>query len=267
MKNEKEQGSLLTAKDLVTTTAAAGAAAASAVAVSPTAASGVLALAAVLVAVFPPVLALMTEAGARRMKGRADRFFDTIVKEWARDEERTPEEVAGRLEDAKDDPNVADAIWRSVRGLMEAPNEAAAVPLGVLAAEYMRDKRAADAYFRGVVRVFQELEATEFDELRGLLRWVTTATNRAEVEIVARSGAVDAALDEFANDPGVDGQPEKRTSVAVVSDPDRLFSLLTTNGLAVSRPGMRMDTGLPEIILRRDTAARLLRLLLASSSA
>lgn len=261
MADKKEQGGLVTTKDVATTVASAGAAVTSALVVSPTAAPGVLMIAAALVAIFPPILGVMTEAGVRRMKARADRFFEKVIGEWARDSEKTPEEVAGLLEQAKDDPNVADAIWRAVRGLMETPNDAAAVPLGVLAAEYTRDKRAPDAFFRGVVRLLQELEATELEELRGLLEWLTSTTERSEAELVARHGAVDTALDQFADDVGVDGQPEKRSSTSIVLDPDRLFALLTVNGLATSNPGMRFDGGLPEITMRRSTAVRLLRLL------
>ncbi|WP_437631714.1 hypothetical protein [Sorangium sp. So ce854] len=260
-KGTQEQTSIVPAKDAVSALASAGAAATSAMVVSPAAATSALAFAALLVAIFPPVLAAMTEAGVRRMKMRGDRFFNKIVDEWARDEEKTHEEIAGQLEAAKDDPNVADAIWRAVRGLMEAPNDAAAIPLGVLVAEYTREKRAADAFFRGVVRLLQELEASEFDELRKLLDWVTSTTKRAEVDLVARNGAVDAALDDFVHDVNVDGEPDKRTMTDAVSDPGRMFGLLTANGLAVSLPGMRFDVSLPEITLRRVTAQRLLRLL------
>lgn len=260
---KRKQAAIVTAKDVTSAAGAVAAGATSALVVNPAATPGLLALAAVLVAVFPPVLAAMTEAGVRRMKTRADRFFETLVDVWTRDESQTREEVAGLLEVAKDDPNVADTIWRAVRGLMDAPNDAAAVPLGVLAAEYTRDKRPADAFFRGVVRLLQELEAVELDELRKLLIWVIDTTRRGKVELVARRGAVDAALDEFANDLDVDGIPEKRVSTGVVSDPERLFALLTANGLAVSHLGMRINVSLPEISLRRTIAERLLRVIAA----
>ena len=84
MTNDK-RGGTVTAKDIVTTTASAGAGVTSALMVNPSASPGVLAFAAVLAAIFPPILATMTEAGVRRMKTRADRFLTTIIDEWARD--------------------------------------------------------------------------------------------------------------------------------------------------------------------------------------
>lgn len=260
--NKKGQTSaIVTAKDVVQTVAAAGGAAAAAVTVPATAQPSVLALAAVLVALFPSALAAVTEAGARRLKARAERFYESIVDAWAADGSTTREEIAGKLEAAKDDPDIADAIWRAIRGLMDAPNDAAAVPLGVLAAEYAKEGRPADAFFRGCVRLLQELSEAEHAELRALLKWVTTATARESVDLVARRGAIDAALDQHVQEPGVDGRPEMRTDTTAVSDPARLFDLLTANGLAVQLRHARFDVSLPEIMVRRSIATRLLTIL------
>jgi hypothetical protein len=128
---------------------------------------------------------MMTEAAAKRMRARGDRFWETIVDTWARNDNTTHEEVAALLEARKDDPDVSDAIWRAVRALMDAPNDAAAVPLGVLAAEYARHACPADTFFRGTVRLLSELAESEVAELRDLLGWVLRSTQRARVTLLA----------------------------------------------------------------------------------
>lgn len=170
MPDEKKQP-ILSGKEIATTAAATGAAVGQALAISPSAATTTLAIAAGLVAIFPPVVAALSEVGIRRMRARADRFYASIVENWATDNEMTAEEVAGKLEAHKEDPNVADAIWRAVRRLMDAPNDDAAVPLGVLAAEYARDKRPANAFFRGTTRLLTELSPAESRDLQRLVYW------------------------------------------------------------------------------------------------
>ena len=266
MDDDKKQSSIVTPKDAATTVGAASAAAASALMVAPSAAPGVLALAAALVAVFPPILGALTEAGVRRMKARGDRFFQALVDDWAQQANLTHEDVTRILEDAKDDPNIADASWRAVRGLMEALNDAAAVPLGVLAAEYMRNQLPADFFFRGAVRLLQELEADELDDLRKLLVWALSSTKRTgELQLVSRHGSIDILLDEFANDPAADSVPDKHSHISIASDSRRLFSLLTLNGLVGSAPTSRWGGGIPEINLPRNIAERLSRILLRNS--
>ncbi len=185
MPEEKKQP-LLSGKEIATTAAATGAAVGQALTIGPAAATTTLAMAAAFVALFPPIIATLSEAGIRRMRARADRFYASIVENWATDDEMTAEEVAGILEAHKEDPNVADAIWRAVRALMDAPNDDAAVPLGVLAAEYARDKRPADAFFRGTTRLLTELSTAESRDLQRLVFWtLETAPDAQEVTLVA----------------------------------------------------------------------------------
>lgn len=255
---KKQPGKLKERVQTVTSAAAAGTSSL----IAGSGADPVVAVAAATaLAVLPQILGAVAERWKRRMQVRAERFLQTIIDTWARDEDKTPDEVAGLLEARTADPDVADAIWRAVRGLMEAPNDAAAVPLGILVAGYTREKRPADAFFRGVVRLLQDLEGSEIQELRQLLYWVASTTGRAEVELVARRGAVDTARDEFVDLVGVDGMTEKRVHTTVVSDPERLFALLAGNGLAISRPHARFDVALPEIALRRSVVERLLHIL------
>lgn len=263
---EKKNDALISkAKDSVGAVAAAGAAIAQVVVVEPNWSKPELAAAMVLAALFPPVLAALTEASARRLKARADNFFQSVVDSWANDEDITTEEVAARLDARRDDPNVNDAIWRAVRGLMDAPNEAAAIPLGVLAAEYAREKQKADVFFRGAVRLLSDLSAEETAELEALLSWVLKSTQRPKVLVLARNKTMNSGKIEetpwritTALDVPTQGEIvfEKQ-----VEDAGRLLTLLTTNGLARDPRGSYYDSSPVEAEFERQTAARLARIL------
>lgn len=278
MSTTKKPHALVTTKDAVTAAATAGAGAVSGLAVGAGATATAIVLAALLVAFFPPALAAVTEVGVRRMKARGDRLFETIVDAWARDEEKTPEEVAGLLEAAKDDPNVADAIWRVVRGLMEAPTDVAAVPLGLLAAEYARDKRAADAFFRGTVRLLSDASEREIDELARILSWVAASTRRREVVLTATDmeerdrtwHSIPWRLYVRPDDPDQPELPHQGRDGADINydpspeDGERLLFLLKSAGLAYEQTSGGLGGGVPQAVLRRAVVERLAALLRAA---
>ncbi|MFS8071295.1 MAG: hypothetical protein ACMG6S_33415, partial [Byssovorax sp.] len=62
----------------------------------------------------------------------------------------------------------------------------AAAPLGVLAAEYARDKRAADPFFRGTARLLAELSGSELEELYAAFVWIIKESHGDRVDIIAR---------------------------------------------------------------------------------
>ncbi|MDC3957640.1 hypothetical protein KEG38_27525 [Polyangium jinanense] len=271
MTEDKKNQPIVSGKEITATVVAAGAAAGQALTISPAADPTALAAAAVLVALFPPVIAAISEVAIRRMRARADRFYASVVASWARDSEVTAAEIAGILEARKEDPNVADAIWRAVRALMDAPNDDAAVPLGVLAAEYARDKRAADSFFRGTVRLLAELSAQELRDLRRVVRWIIGTSDSAnEVTLVAFDR--DASAGPNAPDwPSVPWRVllfDKKTSLrdpdAILEglqDPARILSLLKNEYLAF--PGTRSWYGASpmQVGIRTDIVRRLANIL------
>ncbi len=277
-KDNQEHGPLVTTRELVATATAAGAAAGQVLLIPAGTAPTVLALAATLITLFPPALAAFTEVGARRMRGRADRYFRSIVDNWAKDAGITHSEVAGILEAHKEDPNVSDAVWRAIRVLMDAPNEAAAVPLGVLTAEYARDKRPADQFFRGTVRLLSELSSAECQELLGVLDWTLAHSRRPRVMVMARneekvSGGKDMwrqipwTLSFRQDSPDNPDEPDRSRDGVVYTydqhpaDAERLFFLLKTNGLARESGVSFMGGTPPNIDLERSIAQRLATLL------
>lgn len=253
------------AKDAAGAIAGVGAAAAQVLVVDSTWAKPELVAAMALAALFQPVVAAMTEASLRRLKARADRFYKSVVESWANDENLTVEEVAGRLEARRDDPDVADAVWRAVRGLMDAPNDAAAIPLGVLAADYARQGRKVDVFFRGTVRLLSELSAGEMVELRDLLVWVLRSTQREQVLILAYDKWMTEG--ERKQIPWriivKADEPEQARLVYDEHPTDgyRLLTLLTSNGLARDPRGSYYDTSPVEAEVERPAMERLVRLL------
>jgi len=265
MSEGKKESLVSKAKDTASALAGAGAAAGQVLLVDPGWSKPGLVAAMVLAALFPPVIAAMTETTARRMKTRGDRFYQSMVDSWANDENLTAEGVAGRLEARKEDPDVADAVWRAVRGLMDAPNDAAAVPLGVLAADYAREKRKADVFFRGTVRLLSELSASEVGELQALLSWVLGSTQRQQVLLLARNKTM--VDNEIRQTPWqvttVRDAPERGELVYEEhpTDGDRLLTLLTANGLARDPRGSYLDFSPVEAEVERLVVERLVRLL------
>lgn len=282
---EQKDAPIVTARDLTGAATAAGAAAGQALLLSPADAPSVLAIAAVVATLLPPVVMAMTEASARRLKNRGDRFWRSLVADWVRNSDLTQEEVAGRLESKKDDPAVSDAIWRAVRGMMEAPNEKAAVVLGVLAAQYSRDGRRADAFFRGTVRVLSDLSDEEADELSSMLSWALSSSEGDRIFLIAQDREqVDGRWQmipwrvELLKEYLPDQATELRNSGAIreslylrcphsFTEPERLFSLLKIHGLALDSDYNPTWGGAPpNMELVRTSAQRLLSLLRAQQS-
>lgn len=264
--NDKRNESLISkAKDTAGALGAAGAAIAQAVVVQPNWSKSELIAAMVLAALFPPVLAALTEASARRLKARADNFVHSIVNSWSNDANITAEEVAAQLEARREEPSVNDAIWRAVRGLMDAPNESAAIPLGVLAAEYARKGRKADIFFRGTVRLLSELSEDEFAELRALLSWLLESTQSTKILVLAyNKDMIDGKVQEIPWKVLVrrkESKPEELIHRAHIEDAGRLLILLTANGLAADPRGSYFDFSPIEAELERQTVARLAHLL------
>jgi hypothetical protein len=284
-----KSGAIITAKEAAGAVgAAAGAAGGALLHLGAPAAA---ALVAALLALFPAGVAMVTEAAARRMRARGDRFWETIVDTWARDDGMTREKVAALLEARKDDADVSDAIWRAVRALMDAPTDAAAVPLGVLAAEYARNARAADTFFRGTVRLLSELTESEVADLSGLLGWVLSSTCRSRVTVLANDleehkrppevvqGVLRPAttyervlwyVQLRRDDPDRPGEPDNVAQDAWIrfaippQDAGRLFTLLKASGLG-AEPSMGVFGPAILLELQRATVERLDRILRASS--
>lgn len=269
MAKQQREAPIVSGKDAITTAATAGAAITQVVTVSPDASQPVVVAAALLVALFPQVIAAFSEVAMRRMRKRADLFYRSIVDRWARDANITEAEVAGLLEAHKEDPNIADAVWRAVRELMEAPSDDAAIPLGVIAADYARSGRAADSFFRGVVRLLSELSSLEMSELRELLNWLHNKTASERFDVVARNLEIASSDRESWKEVPwsvslhnrASGSEKEVRFPGKLSDAGRLIVLLKANGLATESGMSFWDYNPPSAELQRGIVERLIGLL------
>jgi hypothetical protein len=236
-------------------------------------ASGALALGAV--AAMPQTLSTMVRFALGYKEQQAARWWHAVVH-GPQPSDVTPEEIAGRIYDGKDKPYVRETILQSVRALWDSLDDRAVEPLAVLARRYLRESRPPDGFFRGACRVLMELSAADFDDLKSLLTWALASTAREELEISTRD-QVEAAPGQWTRvpwetrilrDEHVGRRPsagetdhDRYAFAPTLADPLRLFFLLRTHGLAHEKGGVSYAAGPNTMIIRRDTATRLVTLL------
>jgi hypothetical protein len=157
---------------------------------------------------------------------------------------KTPQEIEGILEANKDKPWARETVLESVRRLLESVCDEAAPALGALTAEYLREAREPDAFFRGAARALADFDKNELLDLRELLKdlaGLDAAT--MTVEEIHVSGVpqlhVSFATPEVSDDVVVDDQVAKEVSEvepkAQFTSPAsflRVAHVLKVNGLA-----------------------------------
>jgi hypothetical protein len=222
------------------------------------------------VAVFPVMLMnLIGYAWRWRQRAAAKWWYHFLY--GPEDDEVTPEELAGRVEAHKDEPFVRETILRSVRALADSADDAAVIPLAVLAREYTGAGTSPDAFFRGTARLLVELSRNEISALRLLLNWVLVEAKRAQITLYAGQDQkmVDGTLskipyvkllrDEFVGVRSDD--PNREVRITGITDPRRLFYLLRINGLGQEGRGVAFDAGPGKIALDRSTIVHLRKVL------
>ncbi|WP_441291612.1 hypothetical protein ACSRUE_15160 [Sorangium sp. KYC3313] len=240
-----------------------------------TVAAGSVATAALIATLLPGALGMAWQAWTTRYHRRALNLLEAIKAEWAADAGVTAEEVAGKLDaEAQQNPDFADAISRAVRALMDAPSERAAVALGVLVAEYGREEKSADAFFRGVVRLFSELDNAELDELTGVLEWLLATVKREGVIVCAvdskqgpdkKWARIPWTISIQVDDPEQPHLPHQKSERATYevhpANGERLLHVLKWAGLAYEQASGGFGGSPPLADVRRSVADRLARLL------
>ncbi|MDC3987297.1 hypothetical protein [Polyangium jinanense] len=265
MSESKKPPHPIESKDIVSAVAATALSVGAELAKSSNADIGQLALVGGI-SVLPTILGWGTSLHAQRKVKEAHRLWDTITSEWAKHEEMQPEEIAARLEERlrserKEARYMHETIWRSIRGLMEAVDDAATVPLAVLAQEYLRNEQGPDAFFRGVVSLLQELNRREMLEVCAMLKWALNSdvSNTACIVADHRDGRWMLRLEQIMpKDESGTWTTRKGPYVdSMISEPDRILFLLEQNRLTVQT---HIERGLPSIVdtvLVRTTAERL----------
>jgi len=109
-------------------------------------------------------IGLVLELMKAERDARLGRWWRRIIADpgW-----EAPQEVQGIIEQRlKDDPTARDTVWQAAKRVVEMPNDESIEVIGSITAEYLRDKKEVDAFFRGSVRLLADLTPGEFGDLK-----------------------------------------------------------------------------------------------------
>jgi hypothetical protein len=218
---------------------------------------------AVFWAMFPAAVAMCIWAGFEWRKARAQRWWARLVECSCG---QTAEELQGLIEANREQPWVRETILDSVRRLLEVSCDETVDVLGSLTAEYLRNKRPPDPFFRGIARVLSDLSAEELADLRELVRDIVSVSQpRFTIEQILIGGEkrlriffVSEPADELGSTVARAQQTEKYQEFKSPSSYLCLCNLLKVNGLGQeSVSGYIGARGGPNVIVGDlDTFAR-----------
>lgn len=118
-------------------------------------------------------LALTKDFASAAMERRFGRWFKGIAEStvWA-----PPREVQGLIEaKIKESSEAKESVWSAAKAILDAISDEAAEVIGSITAEYIRDEKGPDPFFRGAVRVLADLSSADLELLR---RIVALAVNK-----------------------------------------------------------------------------------------
>lgn len=101
-----------------------------------------------------------------RMQNRAQKLWEKIVANSA---SKSEEEIANEINLHADEPYIYETIVQSVQKLLEAADDSVVPSLGVLAAEYLREEKRPDSFFRGLSQLLCDLSNEEFTDFQELI--------------------------------------------------------------------------------------------------
>lgn len=168
----------------------------------------------------------------------------------------TPEATAERIRARLDEPAVGETILQAVRRLEDFVDDAAIPALGALTAEYLREDRKPDAFFRGTVRVLSDCDAVDIAALRYVVE-VASGRSGSDRALVVFGITIDPQARPFMR-KGRDSSMNRHAYLDREGlDARRVIRLLENNGLADDSP----IHGGVAVELSADTIERLARVL------
>ena len=254
-------------KDLATTTTRSAAAAAL---VAASGQPGAMVFAAALAAYLPLVTGFVFGVAWNHKKAEADRLWGEFLRRVAaEDQHRSVSDVEEDIRRRADEPQVRETIFRSVRALLDAVDDDATLPLARLMAEYHRNATKPDVFFRGAARLFAELSASEFNDLRRVVEWALETSTAPKIMLCAYDRDPIGDLEDWPSVPWrillfEDDAPPLDKPDGILNgtcDPDRLLLLFENFGLATRAQKGWMGADPRRIDVARKTLERLARLL------
>jgi hypothetical protein len=160
------------------------------------------------------------------------------------------------------DPRKKSAILESLRALSQALDDAVIPALAALTAEYLREGKSPDAFFRGTARLLTDISAEELNSLRSFVRALIEAEYKGpsfEVHYLPTGyDGKDIVRLKLPN-PDEKGQPMYEVLKATMPYGLRLFSLLKTQHLGRDNLSGFYDVASgPQVLwIERDVVYRL----------
>jgi hypothetical protein len=227
-------------------------------------AAGVTGAAAALVLMLPSALKLALPKVLERKANETKQWWDWVTMVDAPDET-----VRAEIEAHLDNPDAQEAIYSSLKEVLDCTNSEVLKPLAMLTREYVREDKAPDAFFRGVTRVLADLTRGELKALRLLVRLAADVEKRLDPGMLAVDlylTRLEKSRDETEYVHHREIAPPKLTLTPLrpsVPGAERLFHLLKSNGLGSDQPSGMWDvqTGPSSLLLDRRTLTRLVALL------
>jgi hypothetical protein len=216
-------------------------------------------------AILPLTLGKVLEKAIHWKQAEAARLWKNILRRGAVDG-ATEEEIAGLVEAHAEEPFVRETISRSVKAVLESVDPCVVVPLAAIAAECLRKRTPPDAHSRATIRLLCDLGREDLSDLQVLVSWVLKeTTSQSLIQVVARdsvtgSGSWQAEVlrDQFVGTTTKD--PDRYAVVRGLYDLPRLFHSLKACGLASDSRGVSFVAGPQSMVITRDVATRLERI-------
>lgn len=200
----------------VAAAAASATAAATLVATRPEAAL-TTAIFTALVAAVGPTVAFLWQTASHWHVRQTDKWWQEVARRLGGEEIR--EEIEQRIlrerSQAEREPRTAKVVAASVRTLLEGIDDAAMPALAALAAEYLRDEKDADLFFRQMARTLADLDEAALKDLQTVSRLATAfappGVDLRPADDVPGAWVLRQAHEEYEDPPieGVGGHPRE----------------------------------------------------------
>jgi hypothetical protein len=206
----------------------------------------------------PATLATIVSVGRVWKEWQAKKWWHEVICGGQHDG-KSPEEVAGIIASHLDEPFVRETILRSLRALLEAPDDCTVTPLAMLAREYIHDHRPPDHFFRGVASLLGWCTRDTFDQLHRIATHMSHGMNGADVPFVRlHTGQLREGLMKVAYTEGSEEHVEAPDGARIIR---RLCREELATQIGLIGEGSRDD--MAHCRIYRDVGLHLARILLA----
>jgi len=205
------------------------------------------------------VVGVAVRSGVAAWNRRGERWWQGFLEAFG---PASQEERERSLREGLKSENARQAVFVSVRSLLDALDDGVAEPLGRLAAEYYAQGKAADWFFRGLTRVLADLSATEYHAMRMMLTQFMEHAPRDRKLIEVHQTDQGFTIEKYLEEPN--GEIRRDDPIVLsssISAATRFFTLLKQNALGRDNAAGYWGSvsGPHVLVIERDTILRVLQ--------